>query len=63
MSWQGEQRDAGARVAFVEQRSEAEQVQCPVCGADVGHTCLNLATGLPLAKVPAHDKRIKKARG
>lgn len=63
MSWQAEQRDAGARVGFVELRSVAEQVSCPFCGMDIGHTCLNMTTGQPLVKVPAHDHRIKKARG
>lgn len=67
MSWQGQQRDAAAMVDFVAIRSAAEQVICPICFAPIGETCMNIsqteARGWPLVKVPAHDKRIKKARG
>lgn len=63
MSWQGSQRDSAARVDFVSIRTTAEAVSCPVCEAPEGTTCQNLLTGDALAHQPAHDKRIKKARG
>lgn len=63
MSWQGDQRDAGARVEFVSIRTSAEAVDCPVCEAPEGTTCQNLLNGEALVHLPAHDKRIKKARG
>lgn len=65
MSWQGNQRDAAARVEFVTIRTSAEAVPCPEpgCAAPAGTTCTNLLTGDPLGYLPAHDKRIKEARG
>lgn len=63
MSWQGEQRDAAAQVAFVELRSAAEQTDCPYCHAPAGATCTNGTSDLPVKYIPAHNDRIKKARG
>lgn len=42
-------------------RHEAEEFECPDCGAAVGETCHH-SDGVPLGRAPAHPQRITLAR-
>ena len=42
-------------------RAAAIQIACPDCIANNGQPCLNLSTGQPLKRQPAHMRRLKNA--
>lgn len=46
-----------------DQAATAARVACPErrCGASVGNPCRNLATGKPLTRRPAHERRLAAA--
>lgn len=42
-------------------RDEAEARPCPTCRVDRGSTCINVHTGEPLSRLPAHVARLQEA--
>lgn len=44
------------------ERDRAETVACRDCQQPAGATCVNLRTGEPLSRLPAHAHRIHDAK-
>lgn len=42
-------------------RDGAIQIPCPICKAQPGDPCLNIGTGRPIERRPAHEKRLWNA--
>lgn len=50
-----------ANLDWLIDREHAQTVPCRDCGQPAGHTCINLRTGQPLDRLPAHSTRIHDA--
>lgn len=46
-------------MGWLQARDEAETVPCPTCRARPGNTCVNINTGRPLGRLPAHSARMR----
>jgi len=57
-------RHVEAQLEWLQQRHEAQQVQCPECDAPAGEVCVSVAArdeGRELERLPCHWKRIRAA--